>query len=990
MPCWETACIQLHAWELRKLIPFSKSEVNALLPYRLRPRKQPVELLELEIIVRERMGTKQRNIEGNGDLVDLIFSWSLDDIFNEDLFKGKVVRITETFACMNSYLSSYTFPLLEEVRADMASCLKAIGKSPFTNIVELDKINPKEQRIFRITIRRLNASIAGKKEVYEPKRGDIFVLTDTRPKHISDLIRNGRTYRIAIVSKGGEDDDEMLPDNYIISVSKSIEDDDKYCKIVDGKIALFAVYLFDVASYGRIWKAIDTEMSTKRNLLLVKEIFNTKSSVFKSGEGPKAEIARDMRETLLSFNLNESQNNAVLSCVSAAQCREKCSIDLIWGPPGTGKTKTTGALLWMLKEMKCRTLTCAPTNTAVKEVALRYLKLFQENATGDGTHQLGDVLLFGNKDRMNITDDLCDVFLDNRVKQLIQWFAQKTGWRHRMNSMVDFFVDCLSLYQSHVKASQELITLLVFVRRKFGVDSKSLSECLKTLRMHLPSASFSEESSRDIVLLLDLLQEFDKLLRKDVTCKDLEEVFKSAYKDEDENIGKSSYGVNNNSKTSRLRKCRARCSQVLRRLEAGLEIPSTCSRKGIEEFCLRSALLVFCTASSSSKLYSVENMRPLDALVIDEAAQLKECESLIPLQLFSVRHAILIGDECQLPALVKSKVSENALFGRSLFQRLSSLGCKKQLLNVQYRMHPSINRFPNANFYNNKILDGPNVIDKKHTRCFLPGPMFCPYSFINIEYGEETADDLGHSKKNLVEVAVISNIISRLFNECGRTMQRLRVGIICPYTAQVVAIQQKLGKSYDQHGSFSVRVNSVDGFQGSEEDIIIFSAVRSNTAGSVGFLSNVQRTNVALTRARHCLWILGNAPTLTSSGTIWAKLVRDAKNRGCFFNANEDGGVRDTIIKQCNEFGHVDDVLNMDSLHISSWRKEKPGGSSRSKSHSNSVCLKSLENKEENQELSNRFVQLSLGDTSKAPKSDTSNVILSSFASQIYRLFIKS
>ena len=84
-----------------------------------------------------------------------------------------------------------------------------------------------------------------------------------------------------------------------------------------------------------------------------------------------------------------------------------------------------------------------------------------------------------------------------------------------------------------------------------------------------------------------------------------------------------------------------------------------------------------------------------------------------------------------------------------------------------------------------------------------------------------------------------------------RTKQRLSVGIICPYTAQVSAIQEKLGKAYNGHRFFSVRVNSVDGFQGSEEDIIIFSAVRSNTAGTVGFLYNHQRTNVALTRAKY-------------------------------------------------------------------------------------------------------------------------------------------
>ncbi|XP_039137511.1 DNA polymerase alpha-associated DNA helicase A isoform X2 [Dioscorea cayenensis subsp. rotundata] len=851
----------------------------------------------------------------------------------------QVVKNPLTFESMKSYLNSYTFPMLEEVRADVASCLEAIGKAPFTNIVEINKIGPKKQLLYHIKIGRQNASVAGKNEIYIPKRGDIFVLTDTRPKLVSDLIQNGRSYRIAIVSKGGDDDDEMPPYMYKISLSKCL-DNDQFCDIGNSKTPLFAVYLLNIATSSRIWKAIDFELATKRNLLLVKEIINTKSLIFKDRKVPQSDVVCNIKKKLLAFNLNESQNNAVLSCVSAAQCNDNCSIDLIWGPPGTGKTKTTGALLCLLKEMKCRTLICAPTNTAVMEVASRYMKLLKENAAGEGTLLLGDVLLFGNKDRMNVDDNLCDVFLDNRVKKLIPWFAQKTGWRYCLASMVEFFLNCLKLYQDHV--GKELMTLEDFVRRKFLENSRSLSQCLTTLRTHLPSASVAEESSRDIVLLLDLLQEFNCLLRKNFTSSDLVEVFRS------------NSGLNSNSKTSELRKSKERCLQVLYRLQSGLKLPPTSSKRGIGDFCMQKASLMFTTASSSSKLYNMKEMKPLDVLVIDEAAQLKECETLIPLQLSVVRHTILIGDECQLPAMVKSKASENALFGRSLFERLSSLGYKKQLLNVQYRMHPSISRFPNASFYNNQISDGPNVVDKKHTRCFLPGSMFGPYSFINIEFGNEVADNLAHSKKNLVEVAVISDIISRLSSECVRTTQRVSVGIICPYTAQVSAIQEKLGKVYNGHRFFSVRVNSVDGFQGSEEDIIIFSAVRSNSSGTVGFLYNHQRTNVALTRARHCLWVLGNAPTLSSSGTIWSKLVRDAKYRGCFFDGKDDKSIMNVMMKHCNGFSQINDqIYDMNSLDISKTQEKKTG---------------------EINVLSNQFLQLSVDNTSEAPKCDSRKI----------------
>ncbi|PNX88413.1 DNA-binding protein smubp-2, partial [Trifolium pratense] len=125
--------------------------------------------------------------------------------------------------------------------------------------------------------------------------------------------------------------------------------------------------------------------------------------------------------------------------------------------------------------------------------------------------------------------------------------------------------------------------------------------------------------------------------------------------------------------------------------------------------------------------------------------------------------------------------------------------------------------------------------------------------------------------------------------EFMRTKKKVSIGIISPYNAQVYEIQEKV-KQYTRvsNSDFSVSVRSIDGFQGGEEDIIIISTVRSNGSGKVGFLSNRQRTNVAMTRARYCLWILGNAATLINSDSVWRNVVLDAKRRDCFHNANEN------------------------------------------------------------------------------------------------------
>lgn len=105
------------------------------------------------------------------------------------------------------------------------------------------------------------------------------------------------------------------------------------------------------------------------------------------------------------------------------------------------------------------------------------------------------------------------------------------------------------------------------------------------------------------------------------------------------------------------------------------------------------------------------------------------------------------------------QVADSALLGRSMFERLSLLGHKKHLLNIQYRMHPSISIFPNFSFYDKKILDGPNVMQKGHERSYIQGAMFGPYSFINVEHGRE---DSGRSKRNMAEVAAIMEILHNL------------------------------------------------------------------------------------------------------------------------------------------------------------------------------------------------------------------------------------
>ncbi|KAK8669288.1 hypothetical protein V6N13_106723 [Hibiscus sabdariffa] len=450
------------------------------------------------------------------------------------------------------------------------------------------------------------------------------------------------------------------------------------------------------------------------------------------------------------------------------------------------------------------------------------------------------------------------------------------------------------------------LTLQEFVKKRFSVYKERLKFCVVNLYTHLPTHHISLEVVKNMMVALDSLGLIETLL--------------NSYDYGDEGLRGTLYDTEKESEFvghfAKLRAAIKSCLPMLKSLTHSFQVPDITHRFLIKNMCLDNACVLFCTASSSYKL-NTERTRKLDLLVIDEAAQLKECESTIPFQLSGLRHAVLIGDERQLPAMIRSKleqISGEAGYGRSTFERLVPLGQKKHLFNVQYRMHPAISSFPNKAFYDGLILDATMVKHRSHEKRFLHGNMYGAYSFINVAYGKE---QFGHllSKKNMVEVAVVCNIVASLFKGFSATNQRMSIGIISPYTAQVHAIEERLEKKYSGYSDrgFTVSIRSVDGFQGGEEDVIIISTVRSNINGSIGFLSNPQRANVSLTRARHCLWILGNEATLVKSDSVWTKLVTDAKRRGCFFNADEDKHLAEAVVTALIELEQFNTLLTTDS-----------------------------------------------------------------------------
>jgi len=469
---------------------------------------------------------------------------------------------------------------------------------------------------------------------------------------------------------------------------------------------------------------------------------------------------------LENFRLNTSQLNAVADCVPVTG-KFSSSVKLIWGPPGTGKTKTIGSLLWAMLISRRRTLACAPTNTAVLEVASRIVNLVHEFAASRDI-LLSDIVLFGNKKRMKIDEDhdLCTIFLSSRTQRLSKCFAKKP-WSLYLSSLVHFLEKSVAeqhqLYtervltemkeierKNHEKnrredhsvtscnegkdqekdisdtieiehvdeedydneeesddevdcsesegvesdnvddgcdpepAKQTLVILPLneFVRATFNELAEDLFNCMEVLQTDFPRSPTMGQSFQCMTDVTELLNILHTYINSDDDDVWLDGLLEEQIKQDNDPAKWPDLLASVHAEEclkSKFRKARSLCIQELQYLSKHLELPFWancfhCSyydyeshskkiyydyERDIRMYLLQKARCILCTVSSSFSLYNVpvdKDTSPLQMLIVDEAAQLKECETLIPMLLPSIRQAVFIGDECQLPALVKSKV----------------------------------------------------------------------------------------------------------------------------------------------------------------------------------------------------------------------------------------------------------------------------------------------------------------------------------------------
>ncbi|OSD07245.1 hypothetical protein PYCCODRAFT_1381842 [Trametes coccinea BRFM310] len=292
---------------------------------------------------------------------------------------------------------------------------------------------------------------------------------------------------------------------------------------------------------------------------------------------------------------------------------------------------------------------------------------------------------------------------------------------------------------------------------------------------------------------------------------------------------------------------------------------------------------VICSTLSAS---AYEYLEPFDfeLVIIDEAAQAIELSSLIPMK-YRCRTCIMVGDPQQLPPTVKSQEACKLGYDQSLFVRLQrSQPDAVHLLSIQYRMHPDISQLPSKLFYDGRLRDGPDMAEKTK-RVWHTHPKFGTYRFFNVQAGLEESSG-GHSMLNRAEAQVAVALYNRLIKEFSSHLD-FKVGVISMYRGQIGELRRAFQQRFGEEVMSTVDFNTVDGFQGQEKDIIILSCVRAGPGvSSVGFLRDVRRMNVALTRAKASLFVLGHAPTLERSDEIWRQIVDNARSRSCLIDVD--------------------------------------------------------------------------------------------------------
>ncbi len=563
---------------------------------------------------------------------------------------------------------------------------------------------------------------------------------------------------------------------------------------------------------------------------------------------PEVETPADENPTL-----NNSQRSAVEQFNQA-----ESGLFLLQGPPGTGKTTTIVNLLSELLKSSDefqRIMVCAPSNKAIRLLARR-------------THEFlpdADVVLTGvGKD---LPEELKDIFISDYVEgRCVEIQDLLKGFQSFHNQ----FIKSIQLNQkktNHLEeCEQKTQKLIESIMRPYKVIKKLMEKSAHGqdfTAKHRVEKLFESLTAHSQVLadLVEKCQLLTKECLQKIAADQL--AWPTLHEAQSEKSHSSDEYVKAFSEAYK---------QIETIVNQCLEEMYSC-REQVEILMLQQAKIVFSTLVSSGRNWIKKYIDGIDILIIDEATQAVEPEVLIPFA-FMPKKCLQVGDTKQLPATVLSKSARKKGFDQSMMYRLLEV-CSQpfQMLDIQYRMHPAICRWPSKQNYHGRLVTAPGLDKRKSpfaetdvNKVFLK-----PCLFININSVENRKDELSQSIKNEKEADIVIKTLIYLLKFYNNS----EVGIITFYKAQKDLLQLSMNRTklISPEKKQHVMISTVDGFQGEEKDIILISAVRTNE--SAGFLRDIRRINVAVTRPRHHLYIFGNQEPLAKSNSDFSCLIKD-------------------------------------------------------------------------------------------------------------------
>ena len=294
---------------------------------------------------------------------------------------------------------------------------------------------------------------------------------------------------------------------------------------------------------------------------------------------------------------------------------------------------------------------------------------------------------------------------------------------------------------------------------------------------------------------------------------------------------------------------------------------------------------VVCSTNSTSGSELMDE-KEFDLVVIDEATQSTEPAALIPI--VRSNKAILIGDHKQLPPTVLNQKAAEAGLKKSLFERLYEVQGDKfwSLLQIQYRMHDKIMNFSNHKFYSGRLVSDERVAD--HTlkdlgvesdknKCFTDKALIPDKPIVFIDTSNMEAEERSLSSSNSYDNPVEAEIVLDLVDEAQKLgVNGEKIAVITPYKDQVDLLNHRCK-------SEKIEIDTVDGFQGREKELVVLSLVRSNERNNIGFLRDLRRMNVSLTRAKRKLIIIGDQNTI-SNHRLYEDLINYVKENGLYYS----------------------------------------------------------------------------------------------------------